>query len=264
MRMGMMWNNEVATITESGWLDSFYKFSPNIFDAIKEVVWDTWFSGNVPYNMVLWTMKIEFIGTSCLTMFLIVKDKIPQGIRYLLIFFCGVYFAFLGEFPYLTMILGYILGSIFSNKSIKCPLYFQIVGIVLVILCAGYPSGYYPEYGMYAIDILPETIVREYMYCIGACVIVAICMLENNILHRLLSCDIFMKLGRVSLEVYVWQLPVLCTIISGLFYKANMLISKYAIVATLVILIGILLVYIVAEGMHYVTEKYWRPLCNKI
>lgn len=60
MKFGLMFG-PAAPI--SPWLKGAYAFQPSILDALNEGLWMSFLTGSSHYNWVLWTMKIEFLGS---------------------------------------------------------------------------------------------------------------------------------------------------------------------------------------------------------
>ena len=70
MKLGLFANIEAAQYTQSQCLQGFYNFPATISMLLRSALLDTFFTTNVPFNPVLWTVSIEVKGTILLLMFL--------------------------------------------------------------------------------------------------------------------------------------------------------------------------------------------------
>ncbi len=87
----------------NGWLTHYYDFSPRLSSAACEAAWGA-FSGTARYNLPLWTMQLELIGSFLVFGFLALFGKLRN--RWLLYAVCGG-LLFVTERYYL---LDFVLG----------------------------------------------------------------------------------------------------------------------------------------------------------
>lgn len=105
---------EAAAVTKSGWLDAFFRFEANLFLAIKQGLWDGFFSyvPEVSYNPAMWTMAYELVGSFMVFSFLSLFGKLKRRwviyIMMVLLFYDSYYIAF---------VLGLVVSDLHNSKG---------------------------------------------------------------------------------------------------------------------------------------------------
>ena len=133
--------SEVVTITANNnpanyWL-TFWTFTPNIVDAIKQATLDSFLFGGIDYNPVLWTIKVEFFGSMLVFAMALLFGSLRQ--RWIIYLAAAVVFI---KFYYLAFIIGMALADLFANKT---QLFKTSNKIVLsIVLIVGLFIGSYP------------------------------------------------------------------------------------------------------------------------
>lgn len=251
MKFGILYNKEVAKITGSGWLGSFYQFPVTMSEAIRQMLYEIYIDGKASYNMVLWTMRIEFWG-SLLVLIICWLDYFKHVLAVALTIIIIIVSVLTTKYIWVCFMSGVVLGyMVMCNKDgFRIKPLFQIGGVIFTLCAGGYPSGYDPIKGMYA----SLRINRGALYCLGAISLLMIIFCNNSLFSKMLDV-LFGFMGKLSLSVYMIQLPVLCTVVCWIYYN-------YKINNVLIILIGILITYLFAFVFQCILERLWKPIYN--
>lgn len=200
----------------------FEKTDINILSAVYEGLYGSFFTHEVHYNVVLWTMTFEFFGSFLVFLFCSIFGKSKnRGIFYIIILlvFWKTY--------YLSFILGLLLCDLYFNKSIN--LNFQknkllkVVTFILALLMGSYPNqlGKMEQ----SIDI-NSTIYSffsrlegadSFYHSIGAFLILFL-LLYSSSLKKIFSTKGFSFLGKISFSMYLTHNIVIFYFSKNLFY----------------------------------------------
>ena len=214
LRLGLFFNLEVI-IPEgtSGLLTSIYTFDANIIDFIKFSLIDVWTNdvNSDSYNIVLWTMKVELIGSFLIYGFLLAfrRNEHTNWIAAILITIILILIRPL----YAAFMLGYLLAELnkkFHSEDIKN--YFNPALIEYSILC------------IFIILILFAAFFRgnDHITLLYASLIVYVVSYSVN-LGRFFSNKISHFLGLISFPLYLVQIPIICSWSSYLNLKLTFL-----------------------------------------
>lgn len=198
----------------TSWINKYGDFSYSLSSAIYSGMLDVFFlSGRSQYNPVLWTMKIELIGS--FVIFFLCYNKIKLKIPHLSgVSLAVTAFLVLSEKVDLDLGLGifsFIVGYLFClygrmvNKKVSFILFF--IGVYL----AGAHNGswsYAP-----VIKIFGDMTYMSCNFASGFFIVYAI--LFNKEFNALFSGKVGVFMGKVSFSVYLIHLPILSTL--GIF-----------------------------------------------
>jgi peptidoglycan/LPS O-acetylase OafA/YrhL len=181
------------------WLMTCYNFSPNLFSAVRESVWGA-FTGVARYNMVLWTMPIELLGSFLVYGFLALFGGL--GNRWLLYAIVAA-LAVVREYPppvagayfMLDFVLGMALCDLWMynqrtwRKSLPLAPALVLVGLALLVV---------PFKPLAAVLVIGATAASPR-------------------LQQQLSSRSFAFLGKVSFGVYLVHMVVFCSLGCGTY-----------------------------------------------
>jgi peptidoglycan/LPS O-acetylase OafA/YrhL len=211
--------SEVVTITANNnpanyWL-TFWTFTPNIVDVIKQATLDSFFFGGIDYNPVLWTMKVEFFGSMLVFAMALLFGSLRQ--RWLIYLAAAVVFI---KFYYLAFIIGMAFADLFANKTQLFKTSNKI--ILSVVLIVGLFIGSYPVYtltndSLYSFlntDLFFRPFVDYHIFGAGLIMYV---LLNNPWLQKVFSSAVPVFLGKISYSLYLVHFQVICSFTCILF-----------------------------------------------
>ena len=179
-------------------------------------MWGSFFvGGEIPYNPVLWTMKIEFYGSMLVfAMALLFGSQRNRWTFYLAaaVFFFNSY--------YLAFIIGMVFADTFNNKM---PLFKtsnkMILSIILILglFLGSYPVSTVPNDSLYGFlnNGLFQTPKMTY-HIIGAGMIMYV-LLNSRWLQNIFSSPVPAFLGKISYSLYLIHFLVISSFTSALF-----------------------------------------------
>lgn len=256
MKNNCFFNKEVSILTKSAWLDAFFDGEISINGLMKAVFWDTFFSGNIIlYNPVLWSMKVEFIG-SLITIALVVVFGDLKYKNYIW-FMVGIVIAGV-DLRYLCFLIGIVcsdLRHLFPKYSLRHSFVLLLIGL----FGAGYPAGYVPQVGIYSAisAVLCNNIdVRTLLYCISAGLILS-ALVENDNIAKIFSNKLFLVCGENSLYIYLLHLIIECSLGCWLFKKLYYSNVNYLLIFIIVFTVANLVTFGLAKLASYFIKPQW-------
>lgn len=208
MSLGLYHSVDVAAMTSSAWLKGMWNVTPNFFLAVKEGLYGAIFRGEVSYNPVFWTMRIEFIGSllvlayRCLT--LSRRSQVSGAVIYIILT------ASLapGEWvAYLAFLLGTHLNDL-PELGRRGALY--LLAVVGLYLGGIDGSGLYGWLGYIPV----EAPARNGVFAVfGATLLVY--AVKSGAFSGLLRSGPVQFLGRISYSLYLVHLPIILSVACG-------------------------------------------------
>jgi peptidoglycan/LPS O-acetylase OafA/YrhL len=242
----------------TSWVNGFGNMELTLFGALYNGTVDVFFlSGKSDFNPVLWTMKIELLG-SFLIYFLCFNYS-----RNLVPFLSlGAFFliVFLTKFRLIELELGFglaafIIGYAFSRKGVEVSFSVSISLLFVGLYFAGAHNSSWSYTGLYS--LLGD---YTYYYCnfvSGFFIVYAI--LFNKKINVLFSSRAMENLGRLSFSIYLVHLPLLGIIGVASFNIFYSYIGSYILSAIVASVTSIFITYIVSEVFYeYVDKKGLR------
>lgn len=212
MKFGFMYNlkyteNLVHDFSRK-WIRLNYSFEPNFFNAIKSSFFDTFFDYKTKssYNIVLWTIKNEFLGSLfTFSVFAVIRHNSKRYYIYLIIFLVLIKLKVLWLSIFL---LGHVLCDFdfsqltksLKNKEMKMHKYNKLIfclSILLIIFSKHI--------------LLIAKVPTEYVNFLCSIIIVYI-TLRNRFFKRFFSNKICSFLGKISFSLYLIHVPIICSL----------------------------------------------------
>lgn len=183
----------------------------NFLDAAREAFYGSIVYGSVFFVPVLWTLRIEFIGSIYILLLYIIK---PKSYNFLFLALLGMLIFIInkGDAIYLIAIL---TGSAINLFKIS-----NIFSIIFFI--AGFYFGGF-QFKSFLYDFLPQNIifgndlifVKTFYNSIGAFFMVT--AVVNGFGRVFLETSFFQFLGKISFSLYLVHFIILCSFSSGLY-----------------------------------------------
>ncbi len=208
MSLGLYYSVDVAAMTSSVWLRGMWNVTPNFFQAVGEGLFGAIFRGEVSYNPVFWTMRIEFIGSllilayRCLT--LSRRSQIVGAAIYILLTASiapGQWVA------YLAFLLGTHLNDVPASKRRGVLYLLAVIGLYLGGIDG---SRLYAWLAYIPIDAPSRNGV---LAVVGAAMLVY--AVKAGVFSNLLRSRPVQFLGRISYSLYLVHLPIILSVACG-------------------------------------------------
>jgi peptidoglycan/LPS O-acetylase OafA/YrhL len=217
------------------WLRSFYRFQPNLLEALKQSVWSTYFDFSElrSYNVVLWTMGVELKGSFLVIAFLALFAELRH--RWLVyIVLCVVLHQALGGLGslYCCFLVGVALCDLYvSGFHLKDST--AVVLIIAGLALGGVHPAWLAKRGW---PLSPDACLE--CFCIGACFLLTGVTVSSSV-QRWMSRRPLVFLGKISFPLYLVHVPVLCSAGAGVYCLFHNSLGRFGAsgVAALVTLI---------------------------
>ncbi|WPU24884.1 acyltransferase [Cedecea neteri] len=250
----------------SSWIQSYRVDNPSIANALYSGGISAFFGDGSSYNPVLWTMKIELIG-SFLTYFMC-TTLIKSHKKSLILLFFGLMF-FLSTIPqkekygYIAFLFGiYIYFSNFNLKKIPA-----FIMLALGIYAGGLHYGSSPYiYTIYfsRFFLNGEESNAYILFNFISGILITTVILKNESFKTIFGNRIFTYMGKVSFSVYLFHLPILVVTAPLIFNYLNAGGFGYATCAFTASIISISLIYALSNIIFKVIDKPSMRLSNRI
>jgi peptidoglycan/LPS O-acetylase OafA/YrhL len=227
--------NKEASIISKCCLATYFSFNANIFNALYDSFISSFFINGSPYNIVLWTIKYEMLGSffvfAIAGLFGQLKNRF---VFYIIILLLTIYN------PYSSFVLGLMLADLLNNKSF----YFKKLKqkkLLMPIAIIGIFLGSYPNnriltdtiYEPLKLNLMPD---MAHFYHTIAAFLILITLLSSNFLKNVFSHKIFLFLGKISFSMYAIHFIVINSFSSFIFVALNDRFSyNYSFIITFII-----------------------------
>lgn len=197
------------------WLSYFYNFNPNSLSAIREAVWDTFFTGGCNYNKNLWTMSVELAGSFLVYAFVSMFGSLRYRIVYYLA--VGAVLALTVRYHMLQFLLGVAVADLYAgwergNRRFRIPAPIGIALAALAIyLVSCKPMDHY--------TILGTQVAKSTCYESACALLLITTTAFCPALQWAFSCRPFVFLGKISFTLYLLHLIAICSLACYVYLK---------------------------------------------
>jgi peptidoglycan/LPS O-acetylase OafA/YrhL len=214
LRLGLL-RNAVAPDVVGGWMAGWYGFAPSFSAMTSEALVGTFLTGSNAYNLNLWTMHPELMGSLYVMLFCAVARN--RGERTLLNGILMVVYVN----DYLPLFaVGALLHDYEAELSRIGPRFAMVLFIAGAYACsmptvgAGIPLPWHA--------LLQHILVDDvrYWHAIGAALIV-LAVLRSASLQEVFASGIGRFLGRISFTLYLIHIPLLASFTAALMLSMH-------------------------------------------
>ncbi len=225
MRLGLVRNQQAAVIVHGqSWLGTFLMFRASMGDVVHYAMLGVfgWADAPLNFNSFLWTMPVEMVGSFLLFCYLPLVPRLRWPM--------AVTFGLMAGFAWLTMYFGFFFFGILLAQLraaglfawLRKSLFSRFAGAAVIACAYGYEywRHAYPAPNPLRTDALA---VAENFLFLHALAIIAI----------LVVCGVYMSLdavwffrtrisrilGQLSFGIYLFQLPIICSLESILIIR---------------------------------------------
>lgn len=207
--------SDLAADTGNKWLTYTYNGDiPSLVHAIYEGTVSIYTLGDSHFNNVLWTIKIELIGS---ILIYISYSLFQPRYRLLVLFFvCSVATIVFHNSGYVAFLLGALLQEVWTARRLPriAPYVFVIVGSLIGSQAAGFSERM-------GLTFIPSPLQpgnrNGLLYPIGATFIVYGLLVAPQ-LSKIFSSSLCLFLGRISFGLYLIHVPLLVTAFTSIAF----------------------------------------------
>jgi len=230
MGFGFYYSFRLSSINGAYWLAQGLNWEPrglgDLFNALQQGSWGTFYSGVCDYNGPFWTMHFELMGSFVVYLLvfvtIIASSKIDK--RLILIGLFVIWIREIIRFPFLgCFVLGTILAFIYTNwtgVALKSSV-FLFIGAVFCIVIGGFtiPENNLPY--KFCVLIGADSVhgrlcVFYFIYSLIALFSISAALWAPKI-RDILSKPFLTKLGHLSFPIYLIHTPIICSIGAWLY-----------------------------------------------
>ena len=258
MKFSLFYNQQAAGITGSNWLGEFWTFTPNFTDALSQTFVGAFFTNIFDYNVTLWSIAYEFLGSFLVFGFLAFFGKMKS--RYWAYIFAII---FLFQTYYLAFILGMLLSDLMAHKNMVIGKFdksklFRTGLLLLGLFLGSYPSGRGVEGTVYAFMEKPYLVNSAVLYHIMGAFFVILVLLESKRMQKIFSFRYLLFLGEISFAMYILHFIILGSFSSFVFLKLephlpyiDAFLISFALSVALIFLVSYLVyLYVDKKAVH--------------
>jgi peptidoglycan/LPS O-acetylase OafA/YrhL len=217
IKSNLMLNHQLANAAghgyEDGWLGLWYNFDPGIIHFLKTTIVEVFLTGNCNYNIALWTMTPELMGSMlCFGVFAIAgKNKF----RFVIYSAVGLFMIIAGlrdvnYFVYLIFLCGVIwCDSVYSqDKDVllkeKFKLTFNSKWIAFGLLIISFGATIYSD----VFHPIPENLYYFFNYPVKT-VALTLSISNFSMMRKFFELRPFRFMGKLSFSFYLLHIPIM-------------------------------------------------------
>jgi len=211
-KLGLYMNQEVAKITNSG---ALAQLMPTQFltplSALRDIAYNGLLSGLSFFNVVLWSIKYEFIGSIVvLAMFLIMPDRGRWIVIGATCFLMAFYLA-QGAIFVVTIVGGALLGYFPVSRRWRIP------ALILGLYLGGYIPGRVDYAWLPVLFTNPGEQLFNVFFYNGFGAVLVVGAVVAGVGDRVLNTWVPQRLGDISYSMYLLHLPIVCSLSCAIY-----------------------------------------------
>lgn len=267
-KFGFFYNNIAAAITGSSLMTGRYASPLSLTDLFTCGFIKIWFLSDETFSNSFWMLSTLFFGGFLSSILSLMVQKKNQLILLVYLFFGLICLAL--SSLYLTFIIGTALAYLYVFHAdllehLKNNRLFQLAAWVFFIIglfLGGYPSGVTPSNYYALMNHLPGSMMAYQLYhMLGAACLIAslLCLLHAQ---KFFSIKPILFLGKISFAVYLFNLPLIFSLSSGLLiwiYQKQLPVNYSICSAAIFVITSIILIVI-----SWLFNRYVETFCNKM
>ncbi len=267
-------NIELGDMLKNEWIKSYYtdplELGKVFYTSLYKVLWQ----GNYEFDPPLWMLTTLFKGSYLAIILSLIVKYLKKWHGRLIVFLLMFFIYFMQSSMYISVVMGVAWSCIsgttlFSNlkdskthKSLKCAM--LMVMIVVLTSCLGYCEELNEYLGMYLSEsnyILHE---RLFFWCTLIVFLILLCLdMIFAWTGDLNEKNPFVKLGGISMGVYLFHWPLLCSFLSIIYIK-YVFPENSGIRTGVHFLVSLVLVVAVSYVYGRYAERYINKLIKKV
>lgn len=207
--------NEAVVLSHSPWLTTIWTVTPHLIDALYNGLIGAFVLPNNPYNAVLWTMSLEFLGSLLVFGFL----ALLGNTRYRPLLYAGLIIISFNTW-FMPFFAGMILADLYASgrlRQAKRNLLYAIPILLVGLFLGGFPIGELggTVYQGFAISSLKLSWLTVYL-SLGAILVVGVVLTTTQVAN-IFKLKWIAVLGKYTFSLYLVHTLILFTLTTGLF-----------------------------------------------
>lgn len=141
--------------------------------------------------------------------------------------------------------------------------YMRLIVMTSGLFFAGYPTGLVPTNFYRFLNILPDYILASQFFHILGSVMIIYGIMSSDIIERILSSKIAIRLSKISFSIYLLHIPLIfsfSSMIFALFFKST---NRYIVSVFLAFLLTLTFLLILSSLFSRFIETPCNKLANK-
>lgn len=248
-KAGWIHASEVAALSGSDWLNWLSMDGLTFTDAVRDAAYGALLDGTSRFNGVLWTMRIELIGSFMTFAYSLLATRgVQRAIIWSVLLFLAVFLSPANWPHYLAFLLGALLAQ--RPVQVKRPLAWAAV--LLALYLGGFSTNeiYAP---FRALPMDPQVIRSLLGACAGALTLIAV---HAGMGRALLECSVGQFLGRISYALYLVHTPIILSAGCALYlYAVTQLAASRSVAVGLVVAVVLPLTIMVAVIFERLADR---------
>jgi len=242
------------------WLLSMFKGDPFFLAMLKNIFYGILFFGDNSYNPVVWSMKIEFIGSMFLFVLLLLNHKIK--LKWILMLITFVFAFYFGWYYYIAFLFGYVICYLDVNNFLRINngLIKFILLLVAIIACSFPAAWQYWNSSIYAFMIIDGIDLYAFYHVLGSGILLML-ITQYKPAQNFFSLKPVLFLGKISFPMYLFHLIVII-VVSPIAFNSYLL--NYKLCALILIIISLPLILLVSYLANTIIDEPAVKMANRI
>lgn len=199
-------NLQASAISGSQWLAYYFPSKLSYVRGLADMVWKSIVLGDACFNTVLWTLKIEFIGSLILLGFYILKPKQRSLLLWIGLFLCLYWCYGKQALFFFAIMLGSLLHAVHIPKKWH---------LVLVITALYFGAFQFENIIYHFLPQVGPFKKSDFYITIGAILLVA--PIVQGFGKKIFESGILQFFGKISFSLYLLHFLVLCSFSCSLY-----------------------------------------------
>lgn len=248
-KAGWIHASEVAALSGSDWLHWLAIDGLTFTDALRDAAYGALLDGTSRFNGVLWTMRIELIGSFMIFAYSLLATRgLQRAIIWSVLLLLAVFLS-PANWPHY---LAFLLGALLAQRAVRVKQPLAWGAVLLSLYLGGFSTNeIYAPFREIPLD--PQVIRSLLGACAGALTLIAV---QAGLGRTLLECNLGQFLGRISYALYLVHTPVILSAGCALYlYGVTQLGVSRSVAVVMVIAVLLPLTIIVAVMFERLVDR---------
>ncbi len=259
LKTNLFFNVDAAILTNSHWLERFYRFEPDFINMLRFSFYDVYFNYNNhnSYNNVLWIMSFELLGAMLIYSILSIFGKNSK--RYIIysvfIFICirSLYLCFI-----IGLLLSDLNNSFNQNKAMvinnKFTLFVLFAGGIYLSSIKNFEFKLYQILNLSWLSSFFGNFLITFYNIIGVALILYV-LSRSRVFQGFCENKAILFLGKISFASYLLHFLIICSFSCFTFTYLNDLQISYSVIIPIILVSTLSITIFVSYFFYEYIEK---------